>query len=185
MFCSEKLSFLPFKNQNKSLIFSSGARKFYFSQLFSGYISVSITETPLPKTFDDRSLIKIRGFLLNFWVKNLNQTSWILIIPWFFNSQNAWKSTICLTFDMTSPHFVPRTTDAQWSLFHWYSELLGLGRQVGQINSGAFGVLSAKLSAPILVQWVTCPCFPLFNHYFYKKLSLYIHIGIWIWSAKN
>ena len=30
----------------------------------------------------------------------------------------------------------------------------------------------------ILVQWVTCPCFPLFNHYFYEKLSLYIQIPI-------
>ena len=28
----------------------------------------------------------------------------------------------------------------------------GLDRQICQINSGAFGVLSAKLSAPILVQ---------------------------------
>ena len=35
--------------------------------------------------------------------------------------------------------------------FHWNPELLGLGRQIGQINSGAFGVFSAELSAPILV----------------------------------
>ena len=39
-----------------------------------------------------------------------------------------------------------RTTDAQCSLF---SELLGLGRQIGMINSSVF---QAKLSAPILVQ---------------------------------
>ena len=56
------------------------------------------------------------------------------------------------------------TTDAQWSL-------LGLGGQIGQINF-------AELSTPILVLWVSRP---LFNHYFqddyfYKKLSLYIHI---------
>ena len=44
------------------------------------------------------------------------------------------------------------------AFFHWNPELLGLGRQIGQINSGAFGVISAKLSAPILVQWV--PLFP-------------------------
>ena len=50
------------------------------------------------------------------------------------------------------------------------------GRQFGQINSGPFGVFSDKLSASILVQWVPCPRFPLFNHYFYKKISLYIHI---------
>ena len=62
------------------------------------------------------------------------------------------------------------------AFFHWNSELLGLGRQIGQIDFGAFGVLSAKLSAPIWVQWVSCPYFPLFNHYFYKKLNLYIHI---------
>ena len=60
------------------------------------------------------------------------------------------------------------------AFFHWNQELLGLGRRIGQINSGAFGVFLAELSAPILVQWVSCPCFSLFNHYFYKKLSLYI-----------
>ena len=38
------------------------------------------------------------------------------------------------------------------AFFHWNPELLGLGRQIGQINSGAFGVFSAELSAPILVQ---------------------------------
>ena len=65
-----------------------------------------------------------------------------------------------------------RTTDTQWSLFLLKSRTFGLE----QINSGAFGVFSAKLSAPILVQWVPCPCFPLFNQYFYKKLSLYIHL---------
>ena len=43
----------------------------------------------------------------------------------------------------------------------------------GQIIFGAFGVFSVQLSAPILVQCVPCPCFPLLNHYFYKKLSLY------------
>ena len=43
--------------------------------------------------------------------------------------------------------------------FHWIPELLGLGKQIGQINCGAFGVFSAKLqeselSVPILVQWL-------------------------------
>jgi hypothetical protein len=77
-------------------------------------------------------------------------------------------------------HFIPplqkkicvkvRTTDTQWSLFQWNPKILGLGREIGQINSGAFGVFSAK---PILVQWVPCPCFPLFIHYFliYPKYS--------------
>ena len=69
-----------------------------------------------------------------------------------------------------------RATDAQEAFFHWNPKLLGLSRQFGPINFGAFGVFSANLSAPILILWVPCPCFPLINHYFYKKLSLYIHI---------
>ena len=60
--------------------------------------------------------------------------------------------------------------------FYRNPKLLGLGRKFGQTNFGVFEVFSAKLLAPILVQSVPCPCFPLFNHYFYKKLSLYIHI---------
>ena len=76
-----------------------------------------------------------------------------------------------------------RTTDAQWSFFFHpnTTKLLGLGRQFGQINFGAYGVLSVDLSAPILVQCsvvspLNCPCFLLFRHYFYKKLGFYIHI---------
>ena len=77
------------------------------------------------------------------------------------------------------------------AFFYWNLELLGLGRKIGQLNSGAFGVFSSELSAPVLVQWV--PCFLLFNHYFYKNVSLYMYphpkylfgIGIGIWAAKN
>ena len=61
------------------------------------------------------------------------------------------------------------------AIFHWDPELLGLARQIGH-KTWAFGVFSAELSAPILVQWVSCPCFPLIYPYFYKKLSLYIQI---------
>ena len=53
-----------------------------------------------------------------------------------------------------------RTTDAQWSLFFYRNpKLSGLGRQFGQVNFGAFGRF-------IITQWVSCPFFPLFNHYF-------------------
>ena len=62
------------------------------------------------------------------------------------------------------------------AFFHLNPEFLNLDRQIGQINSGAFEVFSDKLSKPILVQRVPCRCFPLFNNYFYNKLSLYIHI---------
>ena len=37
------------------------------------------------------------------------------------------------------------------AFFHRNPKLLGLGRQIGQINFGAFRVFSANLSAPILV----------------------------------
>ena len=39
------------------------------------------------------------------------------------------------------------------AFFHWKPEVLGLGRKIGQINSRAFGVFSAELSAPILPFW--------------------------------
>ena len=75
--------------------------------------------------------------------------------------------------------------------FHWNPKLLGLGRQIKQNNFRAFGVFSVELSIPILVFWVTCPYFPLFSHYFYKKTKpLFPHpkyligIGIWIGQQK-
>ena len=62
------------------------------------------------------------------------------------------------------------------AFFHRNPKNLGLGRQFGQINLGAFGVFLADLSAPVLVLRVHCPCFPLINHHFYKIQSLYIQI---------
>ena len=62
--------------------------------------------------------------------------------------------------------------DTQRELFFENSKRLGFGRQIGPKILGAFWVFSAKLSAPILVQY--SPCFLIFNHYFYKKLSFYI-----------
>ena len=49
-------------------------------------------------------------------------------------------------------------------------KLLGFDRQIGPKMVWAFRVFLANISAPIL-----CPCFPLFNHYFYKKLGLYVY----------
>ena len=49
-------------------------------------------------------------------------------------------------------------------------KLLDLGRQIGSSIFGAFGVFSA----PILILWVHV--FPFINHYFYKKLNLWIQI---------
>ena len=66
-----------------------------------------------------------------------------------------------------------------WSLFSWNPELLCLCRQIGQVNSEAFGVFLAKIISTILVQWVLCPCFPLFNHHCYKKINTpNFHLGL-------
>ena len=63
------------------------------------------------------------------------------------------------------------------AFFHWNQELLDLPRKNWAGKIWGFGVFLAELSAPILVQWVPCPCFSLFNHYFYKKTkTFYIHI---------
>ena len=36
--------------------------------------------------------------------------------------------------------------------------------------------------APILVLWVSCPCFSVFNHYFYKKLTFISNSQTFIWE---
>ena len=59
------------------------------------------------------------------------------------------------------------------AFFHWNLELLGLGSQIGQINSWAFGVFSAELSAPILVSPLSM--FSIIQLLFLKKIRLYIH----------
>ena len=66
-----------------------------------------------------------------------------------------------------------RTPDA--AFFHRNLKILGLGRQIGQICFGAFGVFLADLSAPILVLRVPCPCFPMFsiNQPLFLQKSLY------------
>ena len=68
----------------------------------------------------------------------------------------------------------PRTTDAQWSLFSSKYQTFGLGQKIwadkfwdiwgtfGWFISNHFGTVS--------------PCFPLINHYLYKKLRLFIQI---------
>ena len=73
-------------------------------------------------------------------------------------------------------------TDAQWCLFSLKSRFFGLG----QTNwADKFWGISCIFGPNyILVQWVLCPCFPLFIHYFYKKLSSYYlyYLCIWDWD---
>jgi hypothetical protein len=100
-------------------------------------------------------------------------------------------------------YYCTRTRDTQREFFFQKSEICWLGQTFwAEIFWGIWGVLGQVISprGPILVLWIPCPCFPLFNHYFYKKLSLGIHphpkkylfkigigiwIWIWIWNAKN
>ena len=97
-----------------------------------------------------------------------------------------WGAAVCATAG-TSPCL--RTTDVQWNFFLLKSRNFGLE----QINSGALGVFSVKLSVPILaLWWVPCPCFPLFSKLFLQKSNpLYPHpkhlfgIEIWKLAAKN
>ena len=117
---------------------------------------------------------------LNFPIFSFSTTTAVRLAP-IFNSDKRtdlnipsqyWLVTKILWIDIyanTCVSFVKsRTTDAQWSLFPSKSQTFGLGQTIWADKFGAFGVFSAKVSAPILVQWVPCP--------FYKKLSLYIHI---------
>ena len=61
-------------------------------------------------------------------------------------------------------------------------KLLGLNRQIGQINVGAFGVFLVNLSAPILVLRVPCPCFPYNQPLFLRKTKPFripqIYLGL-------
>ena len=61
---------------------------------------------------------------------------------------------------------------ARESFFWKFQTFWAWADKFGQKKLGHLGYLSA----PMLVLWVTCPCFPLINHYFYKKVSLYIQI---------
>ena len=58
-----------------------------------------------------------------------------------------------------------RTMDARpmKPFFIEIQNFLGLGRQIGLINSGAFGVFLAELSASILVQCTAVSPLPMFS----------------------
>ena len=101
----------------------------------------------------------------------------------FFCLQNLWR--VCLPFLVMTVGLNYLGCEYKGLVFcrnnGWIMENMDKGLTVpkrGLINPEAFGIFLAKLSAPTLVQWVPCPCFPLFNHYFYIKLSLFIHIHI-------
>ena len=73
------------------------------------------------------------------------------------------------------------------AFFHWNSKVLGLGRQIGQINFGAFGVFSAKLSAPILVLSMFSMIQPLFlqkSKPINSQPKIYLGLGFEFWPQR-
>ena len=58
---------------------------------------------------------------------------------------------------------VTRTTDTNEAFFYRNNKLFGLGRQFGQINVGAFVVLSVNLSATVVHTVSPLSMFPI-NH---------------------
>ena len=75
-----------------------------------------------------------------------------------------------------------RTKDTQWSLFfHWNPELLGLGKQFGQINFRAFGIFGRFISTHFCTV-SPLSTFSIIQPLLLQKLSLYIHIFIWDWD---
>ena len=106
------------------------------------------------------------------WIQSLSATSkaWDVL---FIKQElfiRACEILLHYLFDHTWNHGLQTSNEA---FFNLNPKLLCLGRQFGQIYFGAF---STNLSAPILVLWVPCPYFSLINHWFCKKISLYIQI---------
>ena len=97
-------------------------------------------------------------------------------IPTSKNNGHSWPSVL---------HMQPRTTDAQWNLFSSKSTKshLGLGRQYGQMNFGAFGVFLAV--SPLSMFSINQPLFLQQTKPLYPNCKYLFGIGIWIWAAKN
>ena len=87
------------------------------------------------------------------------------------------KSFLSNSVDMVKNLFCyPWTTDAQWSLFSSKSQTYGLGQTIWTNTFwGIWGIFGRFISTNFVL-WLPCPWFPLNNHYYYKKLSLYIQI---------
>ena len=77
-----------------------------------------------------------------------NQSSAKLICIWFVAAFQI-ESLFILAYSFSGLGYNHRLRMSNEAFFHWNSELLGLGRQIGQTNSGAFGVFLAELQLNI------------------------------------
>ena len=96
-------------------------------------------------------------------------------------------------------NIIPRQPGKELSVtaresFFQKSWTFGLGQAFWAENFwGIKGIFSLTISTYFgTVVWVPCPCFPLFNRYFYKKTkplyptSKYLFgNGIWLWATNN
>ena len=73
-------------------------------------------------------------------ISTTSTTTYGQIFP-FFIAKRVWQ--------LTTDEMIHGLRTPNEAFFHQNPKLLGLGRQFGQINFGAFGVFSADLSAPI------------------------------------
>ena len=146
------------------------------NQMFIRKICLRTNSEPISTTISPHLFCNtfLRNIFDIFWGHNNNEA---ISSEWVRN-----KSKSCPFF--TSKRFLnTRTTDAQRSLFSLKT------RTYGQTDwADKFWDIWGIFGWTILVQWVPYPFFPLFNHYFSKKASLYPHskylfgIGIWNWA---
>ena len=138
----------------------------YLSQQYMPYWVLRWCKWALPG--QGKSCTKIY-FLEGIWTPKTTKS--LLLALSHHQSHHCWR-----TMYLLPPSPKARTTDTQRELFIKNLELLGLGRHFGLKFFEALGYFWLDYQASILVLWVPCPCFPIFNHYFYKKLSLYIQL---------
>ena len=88
----------------------------------------------------------ISGFHLRSWLSYLKKWGQNDIAVASFISQNVlWLfMPFCRNYISWKVHGLRTLNEA---FLHWNPEILDLGRQIGQMNSGAFGVFLSKLSA--------------------------------------
>ena len=109
--------------------------------------------------------------------------SWSLRLYCLYHQSEKWGRIRAIR--MVSTLLLGKDYERPMKPFSLKSRIFGLG-QTNWANR-FWGIFGQTISIPILVQWVPCLCFSLFNHYFYKKIRQKTkHLfGIWIWARKN
>ena len=112
--------------------------------------------------------LTVPKWVLIIWPKMPKNLSAQFVCPspkvWDFNEKRLhWPSVVCAT----AHRWTPRE-----SFFFENPKLLGLGREIGPKNVGAFWVFFGQTTVPILALWVPCPWFWVFGCFFLQKKTL-------------